>query len=123
MTRARLPIVADRALEIVPRAKLRQLVGDMVRIEGLTEGKPGAASLLDEVRRFHEASLRREYYGLRGGLALFRRIVLRGGLGDPGGGSRGDRGGGGQSDRPGGGQSDRRNWPDHAVLGDQGRPN
>lgn len=62
MTRARLLIVADRALEIVPRAKLRQLVGDMVRIEELTEGKPGTASLLDEVRKFHEASLRREYY-------------------------------------------------------------
>jgi hypothetical protein len=62
MTRARLLIVADRALEIVPRGKLRQLVGDMVRIEELTEGKPGAASLLDEVRKFHEASLRREYY-------------------------------------------------------------
>lgn len=49
-----------------------------------------------------------------------RRRVLRGGLGDPGGGSRGDRGGGGQSDRPGGGQSDRRNWSNHAQLGDQG---
>jgi hypothetical protein len=46
--------------------------------------------------------------------------LLRGGLGDPGGGSRGDRVGGGQSDRPGGGQSDRWNWSNHAGLGDQG---
>jgi len=62
MTRGRLLIVAERALEIVPRAKLRQLVGDMVRIEELTEGKPGSASLLDEVKKFHEASVRHEYY-------------------------------------------------------------
>jgi hypothetical protein len=51
---------------------------------------------------------------------LLTRWVLRGGLGDPGGGSRSDRVGGGQSDRPGGGQSDRRNWSNHARLGDQG---
>jgi hypothetical protein len=62
MTRDRLLIVAERALEIVPRAKLRQLVGDMVRLEELTEGKPGSASLLVEVRKFHDAGLRREYY-------------------------------------------------------------
>jgi hypothetical protein len=62
MTRGRLLIVAERALEIVPRAKLRQLVGDMVRIEELTEGNPSSASLLDEVKKFHEASVRHEYY-------------------------------------------------------------
>ena len=62
MTRDHLLIVAERALEIVPRAKLRQLVGDMVRLEELTEGKPGSASLLVEVRKFHDASLRHEYY-------------------------------------------------------------
>jgi hypothetical protein len=62
MTRGRLLIVAERALEIVPRAKLRKLVGDMVRLEELTEGKPGPASLLDEVKKFHDASLRHEYY-------------------------------------------------------------
>lgn len=62
MSRGRLLIVAERALEIVPRAKLRQLVGDMVRLEELTEGKPGPASLLDEVRKFHDASLSHEYY-------------------------------------------------------------
>ena len=45
MTRGRLLIVAERALEIVPRARLRQLVGDMVRTEELTEAKPGSASL------------------------------------------------------------------------------
>lgn len=62
MNRGSLLIVAERAIEIVPRAKLRQLVGDMVRIEELAEGKPGSASLLDEVKKFHEASLHHEYY-------------------------------------------------------------
>jgi hypothetical protein len=62
MPRGRLLIVAERALEIVPRAKLCQFVGDMVRLEELTEGKPGHASLLDEVRKFHDASLSHEYY-------------------------------------------------------------
>jgi hypothetical protein len=62
MTRGRLLIVAERALEIVPRTKLCQLVGGIVRIEELTEGKPGSVSVLDEVRKFHEASLRHEYY-------------------------------------------------------------
>lgn len=62
MNRGSLLIVAERAIEIVPRAKLRQLVGDMVRIEELAEGKPGSASLLDEVKKFHAASLRHEYY-------------------------------------------------------------
>jgi hypothetical protein len=61
MSRGRLLIVAERAIEIVPRAKLRQLVGDMVRLDELAEGKRGAAPLLDEVRKFHAASLRGEY--------------------------------------------------------------
>ena len=62
MTRGRLLIAAERALEIVPRAKLRELLGDMVRLEELTEGNPGPASLLDEVRKFYDASLSHEYY-------------------------------------------------------------
>jgi hypothetical protein len=62
MSRGNLLIVAERAIEIAPRAKLRQLFGDMVRLDKLSEGKPGAAPLLDEVRKFREASLRGEYY-------------------------------------------------------------
>ena len=62
MSRGNLLIVAERAIEIVPRAKLRALVGDMVRLDELAEGKRGAAPLLDEVRKFHEASLRGDYY-------------------------------------------------------------
>jgi hypothetical protein len=62
MSRGNLLMVAERAIEIVPRAKLGALVGDMVRLDQLAEGKRGAAPLLDEVRKFHEASLRGEYY-------------------------------------------------------------
>jgi hypothetical protein len=62
MNRGNLLMVAERAIEIVPRAKLRMLVGDMVRLDELAEGKRGAAPLLDEVRKFHDASLQGEYF-------------------------------------------------------------
>jgi hypothetical protein len=62
MSRGNLLIVAERAIEIVPRAKLTALVGDMVRLDDFAEGRRRAAPLLDEVRKFHEASLRGEYY-------------------------------------------------------------
>ncbi len=62
MSRGNLLIVAERAIEIVPRAKLTALVGDMVRLDDFAEGRRGAAPLLDEVRKFLEASLRGEYY-------------------------------------------------------------
>ena len=62
MSRGNLLILAERAIEIAPRAKLHQLVGDMVRLDETAEGKRGVAPLLDEVRRFHAASLRGEYY-------------------------------------------------------------
>ena len=62
MSRGNLLMVAERAIEIVPRTKLRALVGDMVRLEDLAEGKRGATPLLAEVRKFHDASLGGEYY-------------------------------------------------------------
>ena len=62
MSRGNLLMVAERAIEIVPRTKLGALVGDMVRLDQLADGKRGAAPLLDEVRKFHEASLRGENY-------------------------------------------------------------
>jgi hypothetical protein len=34
----------------------------MVRLDDFAEGRRSAAPLLDEVRKFHEASLRGEYY-------------------------------------------------------------
>ncbi|OGF22019.1 MAG: hypothetical protein A2V63_03660 [Candidatus Eisenbacteria bacterium RBG_19FT_COMBO_70_11] len=62
MSRGDLLMVAERAIEIVPRAKLGALVGDNVRLDQLVEEKRGAAPLLDEVRNFHDASLGGEYY-------------------------------------------------------------
>ncbi len=62
MSRGKLLLIAERASELVPRAKLRALVGDLVRLEDVTEGGSGAAPLLDEVRKFYQASLRGDYY-------------------------------------------------------------
>ena len=62
MSRGHLLMVAERAIAIVPRARLGALGGDMVRLDRLAEGKRGAAPLLGEVRTFHDASLRGEYY-------------------------------------------------------------
>jgi hypothetical protein len=62
MSRGKLLMVAERAIEAVPSTKLGELVGDMVRLDQLAEGKRGAAPLLEEVRKFHDASLRGEYY-------------------------------------------------------------
>ncbi len=62
MSRDNLLIVAERAIEIAPRARLRALVGDLVRLDAMADGKRGAEPLLAEVRKFHEASLRGEYY-------------------------------------------------------------
>lgn len=62
MNRANLLTIAERAIELVPKAKLQALVGDMVRLDDLAEGRRGSELLLDEVRKFHEASLRGEFY-------------------------------------------------------------
>ena len=62
MSRGHLLMIAERAIEIVPSAKLSVLVGDMVRLQPLGEGERGAVPLLDEVRKFHDASLRGDYY-------------------------------------------------------------
>jgi hypothetical protein len=62
MSRGDLLIVAERAAEFVPKARLRALVDDLVRLEELTGTNPDAPSLLGEVREFHAAALRGEYY-------------------------------------------------------------
>lgn len=54
-------MIAERTIEVVPKAKLRSLVGDMVQLDELIEGKPGAAPLLAEVRKVQEASLCDDY--------------------------------------------------------------
>ena len=62
MNRENLLLIAERAIEIVPRTRLQALVGDQVRLEDLALGKRGAGPLLDEVRKFHAASLAGDYY-------------------------------------------------------------
>ena len=62
MSRDQLLIVAERAADLVPRAKLSTLVGDLVPLKTLGKTKTGTASLLDEVNEFRAASLRGEYY-------------------------------------------------------------
>jgi hypothetical protein len=62
MSQGRLLMIAERAIEIVPSAKLGALAGDMVRLHPLVEGEHGATPLLDEVRTFHDGSLRGDYY-------------------------------------------------------------
>jgi len=47
MSRGKLLIVAERAIDLVPRATLRKLVGGMVRPQELAEGSGGAPSLLN----------------------------------------------------------------------------
>lgn len=62
MNRGELLIIAERATQLVPRTKLPALVGDFVQLDELAKTKAGAMPLLDEVRTFHEASLRGDYY-------------------------------------------------------------
>jgi hypothetical protein len=62
MSRGNLLIIAERAAEIVPTTELKALLGGFVRIEALAETRPGATSLLDEVREFHAASMSGKYY-------------------------------------------------------------
>lgn len=62
MSRGNLLIIAERAIEFIPRAKLQALVGDSVRLTNLARTKPAAAPLLAEVRRFYEAGLQGRYY-------------------------------------------------------------
>jgi len=62
LSRGNLLMVVERAIEFVPKAKLRALVGDMVQIDELAEGARGPTPLLEDVRKFHDASLRGDYY-------------------------------------------------------------
>lgn len=62
MSRGNLLMIAERAIELVPKTRLHVLVGDMVRLDDLAPGKAGVAPLLDEVRKFHTESLAGEYY-------------------------------------------------------------
>ena len=62
MSRGNLLSIANRAIELVPRARLGSLVAGMVRLDLLSEGTSDAVSLFDEVRTFHDACLPGDYY-------------------------------------------------------------
>jgi len=62
LRRGDLLIIAERAAELVPRAKLGALLGDLVQIDALTQVIGAQAPLLKEVQKFHVASLAGKYY-------------------------------------------------------------
>ena len=62
LSRADLLVLAERATELVPPAKLQVLLGDRLRLEDFARTKSGATALLAEVQKFHAQSLRGDYY-------------------------------------------------------------
>jgi hypothetical protein len=62
MSRDNLLTLAERAIDLVPRAKLQELLADFVRLDDFAKTKAGAAPLLAEVQRFHAASMHGDYY-------------------------------------------------------------
>jgi hypothetical protein len=62
MSRGDLLIIAERAIELVPGATLKALVGDYVRVDGVSEASATPSSLLDEVRKLHVDSLAGRYF-------------------------------------------------------------
>lgn len=59
---ADLLVLLDRAIDLLPASKLPRLVKDYVRPADLRPDGSAPADLLEAVRRFHAASLRRAYY-------------------------------------------------------------
>ncbi|WP_317204557.1 hypothetical protein [Janthinobacterium sp.] len=63
MNRGSLLIIAERAIELLPATQLSALLGDFVQLAARPDEAGNApASLLDEVRSFHEAAMDGEYY-------------------------------------------------------------
>jgi hypothetical protein len=62
MSRGDLLIIAERAAELVPKAKLEALCGDYVRVGDLATTGARTVSVLAKVRKFHAASLHGDYY-------------------------------------------------------------
>ncbi|RDE49017.1 MAG: hypothetical protein DVS81_18930 [Candidatus Accumulibacter meliphilus] len=63
MSRGDLLIIAERAIELVPRVTLQALVGDYVHVEdGASEARATPNALLDEVQTFHVDSLAGRYF-------------------------------------------------------------
>ena len=62
LRRGDLLIIAERAAELVPRAKLGALLGDLVQIDAQTQANEAQAPLWMEVQKFHTAALAGKYY-------------------------------------------------------------
>ncbi len=62
LRRGDLLIIAERAAELVPRARLGALLGDLVQIDALTQASEAQAPLLKEAQKFHTAVLGGKYY-------------------------------------------------------------
>jgi len=94
MPRGDLLIIAERAIELVPRATLKALVGDYAHVDDLAEASAPPNAFLDEVQTFHVDSLAGRYFedfavnsrnctqhsqGTEAFIAEFKRL-LRGGI-------------------------------------------
>jgi hypothetical protein len=62
MSRGDLLIIAERAVERLPREELDEVLADRIRCEDLVLEESAPESLVNEVRAFHAASVRGEYY-------------------------------------------------------------
>jgi len=62
LRRGDLLIIAERAAELVPRAKLEALLGDLVQVDAFESTTPKQTPLLKEVQKFHAASLGGRYF-------------------------------------------------------------
>ena len=61
LSRGDLLIIAERAAELVPTAKLKALLGGFVEVEAVAKTTSGPASFPDEVRKFHAVSMSGQY--------------------------------------------------------------
>ena len=62
MARGNLLVIAERAVELVPAAQLDALLGDFVKMDGISSAACADEPLLDDVRKFYEAALAAQYY-------------------------------------------------------------
>jgi len=62
LSRDRLRMLADAAMDMVPKAKLEALVRAHLGNVDLAPSSPRAAAILAEVKKFHDAAIRGDYY-------------------------------------------------------------
>lgn len=62
LSRGALLDLLEKAIDLLPKSRLSQLIAGTLDLDKLRPDPPGAGRLLDLVLEFHQASLRREYY-------------------------------------------------------------